>query len=71
MGDNKVKEDLVKVYKEWKNLEHKTGKKIRHHHELKKEEQEDAAKKFSDYAGLSVPITQEMLLYLDEEYFRM
>ena len=71
MSDNKLKEDLVKVYKEWKDLEKKAGKKIKHHHELKKEEKEDEIQRFSDYAGLSVPITEEMLLYLDEEYFRV
>ncbi len=27
MSDNKLKEDLVKVYKEWKDLEKKAGKK--------------------------------------------
>ena len=36
-----------------------------------KEEKEDEIQRFSDYAGLSVPITEEMLLYLDEEYFRV
>lgn len=70
MGNSKVKEDLVKVYKEWKDLEHKTGKKIKHYHELRKEEREKDAKEFTDYAGLPVPITEEMLLALDEEYFR-
>ena len=38
---------------------------------MKKEEKEDEIQRFSDYAGLSVPITEEMLLYLDEEYFRV
>ncbi|WP_338912624.1 hypothetical protein WHY20_02565 [Clostridium perfringens] len=71
MSDNKLKEDLVKVYKEWKDLEKKAGKKIKHQHELKKEEKEDEIQRFSDYAGLPVPITEEMLLYLDEEYFRV
>ena len=35
------------------------------------EEKEAEIQRFSDYAGLSVPITEEMLLYLDEEYFRV
>ncbi len=46
MSDNKLKEDLVKVYKEWKDLEKKAGKKIKHHHELKKEEKKMRSKDF-------------------------
>lgn len=71
MSDNKLKEDLVKIYKEWKDLEKKAGKKLKHHSEMKKEEKEDDIVRFSDYAGLSVPVTEDMLLALDEEYFRV
>lgn len=71
MGESKLKAELSKVYKEWKELEEKTTGKIKHHHELNKEEKAKEAKKFSDYAGLPVSINEEMLLYLDEEYFRI
>lgn len=71
MGESKLKAELSKVYKEWKEFEHKTTGKMKHHHELKKEERAAEAKKFSDYAGLPVPISDEMLIYLDEEYFRL
>ena len=71
MGNNKLKEDLMKIYKEWKDLEKKAGKKIKHHNEMNDDEKEDARVRFSDYAGLSTPITEDMLLALDEEYFRI
>ena len=71
MAESKLKAELSKVYKEWKDLESKACNKIKHHKELKKEERLEEAKKFSDYAGLPVPISDEMLLYLDEEYFLM
>lgn len=71
MGESKLKAELSKTYKEWKEFEEKTYGKIKRHHELKKEEREKEAKKFSDYAGLPVPLSEEMMLYLDEEYFRI
>lgn len=68
MGGNKVKEDLIKAYKEWKDLELKTDEKIKHHHQLKKEEREDAVKRFSEFAKLDNPLTEDEILQLEEYY---
>lgn len=71
MGENKFKEDLIKLYKKWRTSEKDFFEKMKLNHDFKnleKDQQKPLAKNFSEFAKLDNPLTEEEILSLEEYY---